>query len=169
MTLEQAIQQAIEYEIRVRNAYREAAAVTSDEGGTRMFSLMAAEEERHVQYLEAKRSQTVISGHLTVDDLLSAIPDVDAIRSAVHKMKSQLAAADQGRSVELLEQARALEIETSDFYRRMVAELSSDARAFFQRFLEIEEGHLALVDAEIQAVKGMGYWFDVAEFSLESA
>ncbi|MFH1865645.1 MAG: hypothetical protein ABIK85_07155 [Candidatus Eisenbacteria bacterium] len=36
-----------------------------------------------------------------------------------------------------------------------------------QRFLEIEEGHLALVQAQIDQATGSGYWFDVREFTLE--
>jgi rubrerythrin len=169
MNLEQAIQQAIEYEIRVRNAYREALAAASDEGGRKLFALMAEEEQRHVEFLEARRTDAVTKGHLSVDDLATALPNADTIRAAVNKMTNHLSSADKGKSLELLESARALELETSAFYRKMVGELGPDGRAFFARFLEIEEGHVALVDAEIQAVRGMGFWFDVAEFSLENA
>ncbi|MCU0664914.1 MAG: hypothetical protein MUC50_21640 [Myxococcota bacterium] len=168
MTLEQAIGQAIEYEIRVRDAYCEAVEATTDEGGKKMFSLMADEEERHVQYLITKRADAVIQGHLSAFDLITELPNPDAIRAAVTKMKTHLSTADTARSLELLEKARELELETSAFYRRMVSEMGPDGRAFFERFLEIEEGHLALVDAEIQAVSGLGYWYDVAEFSLEN-
>lgn len=60
-----------------------------------------------------------------------------------------------------------METETSDFYRRMVSELPAEARGLFSRFLEIEEGHLAIVQAQIDHVSGTGYWFDVREFDLE--
>ena len=48
-----------------------------------------------------------------------------------------------------------------------VDELPAEARELFRRFLEIEEGHLALVQAQIDFVTGTGYWFDVREFNLE--
>jgi hypothetical protein len=34
-------------------------------------------------------------------------------------------------------------------------------------FLEIEDGHLAIVQAQLDSVQGMGFWFDIAEFRLE--
>jgi len=37
-----------------------------------------------------------------------------------------------------------------------------------QRFVEIEEGHRAIVQAEIDCVSGLGFWFDTAEFKLEA-
>jgi hypothetical protein len=33
--------------------------------------------------------------------------------------------------------------------------------------VEIEEGHQAIVQAEIDSVSGMGVWFDTMELSLE--
>ncbi len=38
----------------------------------------------------------------------------------------------------------------------------------FDRFLEIEEGHVTIVQGELDAVQGLGFWFDVMEFSLEA-
>jgi hypothetical protein len=38
----------------------------------------------------------------------------------------------------------------------------------FQRFVEIEQGHLAIVQAEIDSVSGLGFWFDMREFDLET-
>jgi peptide deformylase len=38
----------------------------------------------------------------------------------------------------------------------------------FARFLEIEEGHARIVQAEIDTLTGMGFWFDVQEFRLEA-
>ena len=54
-----------------------------------------------------------------------------------------------------------------DRYRQMVSEPPEDGRRLFERFVEIEAGHEAIVAAEINAVTGMGFWFDSREFSLE--
>ena len=69
--------------------------------------------------------------------------------------------------VEHLQRALAAEMETSAFYRRMVGELSDERQKLFARFLEIEEGHVAIVQAEIDAVSGSGFWFDMMEFDVE--
>ena len=51
----------------------------------------------------------------------------------------------------------------------MVQTLDDQGRALFARFVEIEGGHLAIVQAEIDCVSGSSFWFDTAEFSLEMA
>ena len=63
----------------------------------------------------------------------------------------------------------AVEMETSAFYKETVAGLDGDGREFFKSFVQVEEGHLALVEAEIDSVTGMGFWFDTPEFNLENA
>jgi rubrerythrin len=61
-----------------------------------------------------------------------------------------------------------VEIQASNFYKEMVGKLDGAGQQMFARFVEIEEGHLAIVQAEINAVNGLGYWFDIAEFDLEA-
>ena len=73
---------------------------------------------------------------------------------------------DRGQELDMMRKALALETETSSFYRKMVDELPPDARPLFSRFVEIEEGHLAIVQAEIDYMSGTGFWFDTQEFDL---
>jgi hypothetical protein len=47
--------------------------------------------------------------------------------------------------------------------------LPPEGQELFRRFVEIEEGHVAIVQAEMDLVSGTGFWFDTAEFSLEKA
>jgi hypothetical protein len=49
-----------------------------------------------------------------------------------------------------------------------VRDLPAEEKAMFERFVEIEEGHKSIVQAEIDCVTGMGFWFDIAEFRLEA-
>jgi hypothetical protein len=37
----------------------------------------------------------------------------------------------------------------------------------FARFLEIEAGHIAIVQAELDYISHTGYWFDFKEFDME--
>jgi hypothetical protein len=50
----------------------------------------------------------------------------------------------------------------------MVGELPAEGQSLFARFLEIEEGHMAVVQAEIDNVNQLGFWFDLKEFDLEA-
>ena len=60
-----------------------------------------------------------------------------------------------------------LEIETSNFYKTMVEEMSHAAKEMFSRFLEIEQSHIAVVQAALDYVSKTGYWFDFKEFDME--
>ncbi len=167
MNIEEAIKTSIEYETRVRELYVEALEEATDPVAQRLFRLLADEENRHVVFLEAKLSEWIVNQQLTFDGLETAVPPIDSIQREVEKLQAKLTTEDKSPEVSLLQRIRAVELETSNFYKRMVAELPSPGEEFFGRFIAIEEGHLGLVEAEIDALTGMGFWFDVPEFDLE--
>jgi rubrerythrin len=168
MEIDEAILTAIEYETRVRDVYLDAAGRAADPVGKRVFSLLAQEERNHVTYLESRLADWRESGRLRLERIDSLIPTADRIREAAAALEARLAGPGSAREADLLERARQMEIETSDYYQLMVDSLEAEEREFFARFLEIENGHLAIVDAELTAVKGMGFWFDMPEFDLEA-
>jgi rubrerythrin len=67
----------------------------------------------------------------------------------------------------MLSKALQVEVETSAFYRKLVQEMEGDARTMFARFLEIEDGHIAVVQAELDYISQTGFWFDFQEFDME--
>ena len=73
---------------------------------------------------------------------------------------------DRANEIALLGKALEAERKTSSFYRKMVAELSTEGQKLFERFVSIEEGHLAIVQAELDSLTGTGAWFDVLEVKL---
>lgn len=168
MTLEQAINTAIEYEVKVRDAYLDAVRRATDEVGRKVFDVLAREEVHHVEYLGEKLTEWKQTGRVSPEGLQTAVPSPGAIQEAVAKMEAPLEKEDRGEELEMLRKALALEEETSAFYRRMVGELPVEHRPVFARFVEIEEGHRAIVQAEIDSLMGTGFWFDMAEFNLEA-
>ena len=168
MNLEQAIKTAIEYEKKVAQTYQEAQAKAADPVGQRIFKVLADEEQGHVDYLESRLTEWQKTGHITVERLATAIPRCDAIKAAA-KLGERLEKKSLSQAeVDLLQRALEVEVETSAFYKRMVTELDDEGRALFTRFVEIEEGHVTIVQAEMDSVKGLGFWFDMQEFSLEA-
>jgi rubrerythrin len=133
-----------------------------------MFKLLASEEQQHVDYLKARLDEWQRTGKITVERLATSIPSDKAIKDQVGKLKTHVGEPVRGSELKQLQRAREVEMETSNFYKRMVEELSNEGQVMFARFVEIEEGHLALVQAEIDAVSGLGFWFDMAEFDLEA-
>lgn len=168
MTNEEAIRTAIEFEKRVTAVYEQAAAAASDEAGRKVFGALAEEEQGHVAYLEHKLVQLSETGELTADPMKTVVPPQDQIQVGIGRMEKQVEPTDHTQELEFLRQALEAEEETSAFYERMVGELDAAGQALFANFLDIERGHKAIVQAEIDALTGMGFWFDFQEFNLEA-
>jgi len=167
MTIEKAIKTAIEYEIRIRDIYREAMAAVGDAVGQRIFETLAQDEQHHIDYLEHKLAQFQKTGAIQPGKLASAIPDQESINQEADKVKSMVTKDFLGIKQQMLSKALKAEVETSDFYRKMVAELPADARPMFERFLEIENNHIKAVQFELDYMGKTGYWFDFKEFDME--
>jgi len=169
MTIEQAITTGIEYELQVRKVYSEAAKKFADPVARRVLGVLADEEDRHVQYLESRLTEWQKTGKVTAEKLETAIPSKDAIDASVQRLTKRMAQQDFSVELEMLKKALQLEIEATNFFRQMVAELQAEEQKLFGRFVEIEQGHEAIVQAEIDAITGLGFWFDYSEFKLEGA
>ena len=169
MEIGKALAAAIDFEKRVAAAYGDAIKGARAPEAIRVFRLLEREERDHVAYLEYKLSLWRSEGALDAADLGTEVPSAEEFREGVAKIKALARRPAPPEEVGALKRALDLERETSDFYSRLAATLDAEGRSFFARFLEIEDGHLALVAAELSALERTGYWFDLAEFDLESA
>jgi len=167
MTLEEAIKTALDYETKVRDVYGEACEKAINDVGQRVFKILAKEEQGHLDYLNHKLEQLKSGDTISADDLETAIPSKERILAGIAKLENRIEVEDRGDEVKMLKNALQVEVETGNFYRKMVKELDQDGQRFFARFVEIEEGHETLVQAEIDCLSGSGFWFDMQEFSLE--
>jgi len=168
MEIEKAIKTAIDYEMKVRDVYASAVANAKNETAKRVFKQLAKEEQGHVDYLESRLTEWKGTGKLRAKKLETIIPTKGAIEDGVKKLESKMKEADKFGEAQMLTKALDVEIETSKFYEQMVNQLEAEPQRMFQRFLEIEEGHLAIVQAELDSLNGTGFWFDFREFNLES-
>ena len=168
MQIEEAIKTAIEYEIRIREHYVESQAAATDPVARRVFGLMAGEEDNHVKHLEKKLKEWKENKKLSVDDLETKLPSLDWIEKEIGKLASGEVKGTATVELGARETAAAIESETGRFYADLVEKLPDEGKSFFKRFVEIESGHLALVNAEIGAIKGSGFWFDIPEFDVET-
>ena len=169
MTIEQAIKTGIEYELEVRHVYADAAKKFQDPVARKVFSVLADEEDRHVQYLEARLEEWERDGKVTAATLETTIPSKEAIDAALAKLTARMSQQDFGVELEMLKKALKLEQDATAFFQQMVTQLDHEGAKLFERFVEIEVGHEAIVQAEIDAITGLGFWFDYGEFTLEGA
>ena len=166
MKLEDAIITALAYEKKVRDLYHSGISRIEDESGRKIFETLSREEQMHLDYLERMLDRLREEGRIDAEELKTEIPAAEVIKKGVESLKSKAAIDAKDGDVSLLRKALKLEQETGDFYKKMVEELDAEGRLFFKRFVEIEEGHLAIVRAELDHLSGTGYWFDFREFTL---
>jgi rubrerythrin len=167
MIIEVALETAIKYEIKIRDLYKEAAARSATAAGKRIFSLLAAEEQGHADYLEHRLAEWLEQHQLTAADLTTALPHAERRAAQAERIGDLLAPEQARHELALLQQALAAEQETSAFYAEAVAELPPEGRAFFARFVEIENGHVDFVLWEIDSLTNSGFWMGVQEFDME--
>jgi rubrerythrin len=172
MELDQAIRTAIEYEAGVHRTYQEAMQRATNEKGKRFFTVLRDEEMSHLKYLRERLEEWGRTGRIQVESLGTTVPSPEAIDHGLQEIRNKLAPGAVGKGshmteLDLLRKAQAVEAETSNFYREMVRTLDGDGRRLFERFVQIEEGHQAIVQAQIDSVNGMGVWFDTVELALE--
>ena len=168
MTIEEAIKTAIQDEKRVVQVYEEATRSSEDDTGKKIFSALVKEEQQHVAYLESRLTEWKATGRVTASSLGTVVPSRERIDEGVRTLQSRVARKAPEAEMRLLKRALDVELETSAFYGRVVKELPPEGRALFERFVEIEQGHQAIVQAEMNSVAGNGYWFDIPEISMES-
>jgi rubrerythrin len=171
MNVAEAIKTAIAYEKKVHETYVVATGRAQDAIAKRVFSTLAEEEQGHINYLESRLIEWQRDGHLADEKLRTVLPAAERIKAGLKRLRNQVAQRKGNHEAELdsLRQAMAAEEETSSFYQQMVRELPPEGQALFARFLDIEDGHAAIVQAEIDSVMQMGFWFDLKEFDLELA
>ncbi len=168
MNLEQAITTAIKYETRVHAIYVDAAASAENEVARRVFKTLCEEEKGHIKYLRERLEEWRSEGKINILEIGTQIGSQGAIEAGSTRLRATVDGGGRGSAgaeLESLNTALEAERETSNFYKQMVATLDAEGKSLFERFVEIEEGHLAIVQAEIDMVSGTGYWFDTAEFS----
>jgi rubrerythrin len=165
MTIEQAIKTALDFEVKVRDAYLQAAKTAISETGRKIFKTLGQEEQSHVNYLRERLEEWQKTGKVKAARLKTVVPSAKKIADGVAKLKSHLPKEVDGSERDLLEKALELEKETSAFYEKMAAEMAKDSEVF-ERFLEIEKGHVAIVQAEMDYLNKSGYFFDFQDFGM---
>jgi hypothetical protein len=171
MTIEEAIRTAIEYETKVQRVYAEAAQAATDAVAQRVMQVLSDEEKYHIDHLHGVLDHLKRTGQVTARSLKTAIPSQKAIAEGIGKLKADVRGQEPRERVsgelDWLQRALEVEIETANFYKRMVREMGEQGETVFGRFVEIEEGHRAIVQAEMDHLEGTGYWFDFREFDQE--
>ena len=167
MEIEKAIRTAMDYETKIRDIYRDAFERVSDPEGKRFLKMIGDDEQHHLDYLKHKLQLWQKTGQLSAEKLESSIPAKEIIQRETKKVQAHMVQKDLSSVKIILSRALKAEVETSSFYKDMVNEMTDEGQKMFARFLEIEENHIAAVQAELDYITNTGYWFDFKEFDME--
>ncbi len=169
MKLDNAIKTALEYEAGVHKIYLEAMNKTSDPAAKRIFEVLCKEEMGHLEYLQDRLGEWQKTGKVKIKKLGTSVPTQQVINKRLQELRKTVKPKNtkQIAELELLKKALDAEMKASNFYKEMVGKLDGEGQELFKRFVEIEEGHEAIVRAEINTVGNWGFWFDTPEFRLE--
>lgn len=166
MNLQQAIVVALDFEKKVRDHYLRGATDIADSQGRRVFATLGKEEQRHVDYLDRCIAEWKKTGKVPSVPLKSVLPE--GVRWIEEEKKKLFTRKDERvatkTDLDALKTALQYEKEADAFYHKLVSELPKGEQPLFDNFLGIEDGHLALLQAQLDAVQGKGFWFDISEF-----
>jgi rubrerythrin len=167
MSLEQTVQSAISLEGKIRDLYIQSHEECKDEAGKRFFAMLRDDEQYHMDYLRDRLNELKERGEMQYPDILTHVPSANEIESCVADAEKHLSVEDRGVLQQMLSNALRVEVRTSEFYAKMVSNSEGDVQGMFARFLEIENSHIAAVQAELDYVMNTGYWFGIKEFDME--
>jgi rubrerythrin len=159
---------ALQYEEKIRDLYRSADTIIDDERGRAIFRALADDEQSHIDFLHYSIEQLKSKGVIDSDRLESSIPAVKQLESKIDKLKVEIPRHMLGDIKSVLAGALKLEKETSAFYRDACKKTTGDIRAIFEKFLEIEERHVDVVQIELDHAQHNGMWFNFMEVDLEA-
>lgn len=159
--------QALEFEKKIRDLYRSAEAMVDDQRGKAIFSSLAADEQSHVDFLEAGLEILKNDGVVDPAGLTTTIPDVESIRRQVEKMKASVPEKMLGDIKRVLNSALKMEQQTTDFYQEAATKTDGDIKKIMEKFIDIEQRHTQVVRMELDHASNNGFWFNFMEVSME--
>lgn len=159
---------ALDYEEKIRDLYLEAAVKIDDERGKAIFRGLAEDEQSHVDFLNYSLEQLRADNAIDVNRLQTAIPARKLIDQNIEKMKAEIPKHMLGDIKTVLNSALKLEKETSAFYKDSRDKSEGPIREVLNKFFEIEERHVDVVQIEIDHAMQNGMWFNFMEMDLEA-
>ncbi len=171
MDIKKKITEILKHAIRIEKegliTYLNAARKAKDIGVKNMFISLARDEYHHMEILERERDrflagkpyEPVTLPHSEVERLMPRVKEAEKKRG----VRSELS------ETEALNIALEQERRSRDYYFKKANELPDDceARKLFLDLAHMEQMHYDLILAQLDYIKGTGFWFDMPEFTLE--
>lgn len=162
-----ALSKAVASEKLGIESYLKFARRTANASGKDMFIRLAQDEFEHMNALEKEldrlqEGKPCLRIRIKQSDIEEIVPQLSAPEAKVQ--------AGQGTADDLSALNIALDLERRAiaFYRKEGGLAKDSAvKSLYARLAEMEEAHYGLIQAELDHIKDVGFWFGMQEFSLE--
>lgn len=158
---------ALKYEEKIRDLYLSAATAIDDERGKSIFKALADDEQSHVDFLHYSLEQLRADETIDTSRLSTMIPAQNLIDAQLEKLRVEIPEKMLGDVKTVLSSALKMEKQTSAFYRDARDKTEGAVRDILNKFFEIEERHVDVVQIEVDHAMHNGMWFDFMEANLE--
>lgn len=159
------LKEALKLEIRGKEFFLQAARLTQNELGRKMFEHLAKEEVRHLETFGELFTE-VLGG----EDWKKAISSEDLKENSevIDSLVSRLKNAANKSDVEALSIGLELEKKAIEHFGQAVS-ISADekTRTIFERIANEERFHYDLLQAQLDSLQKTGFWLDSSEFRMD--
>ena len=161
-----ALKTAIEVEDNGLHTYLKFARKTKDETGKNMFIRLAMDEFEHRQIIEKQLNQLLEGGEWENVEVPKS--EIERISPTIREKQQRTKGESGMAEIDALNTALDLEKKTAEFFREQ-ADLvdESEAKSLFLRLAEWEDAHYDIILAELDSIKGTGFWFGIPEFQMD--
>jgi rubrerythrin len=159
------IREAIKLEIRGKEFFNQAADMTPNSLGKKMFKRLAEEEVKHLEAFSKLFSAVIKSNEWKQYLKDESLKGKSAV---IEELVSRLRQAKDKSDIEAIRIGMELELRAIDFFKS-AAEKGDDpvAKEIFTKISEEEHFHYDLLQAQYDSLTGSGFWLDSSEFQMD--
>lgn len=159
------LKEALKLEIRGKEFFLQAAELTNNELGRKMFKHLAEEEVRHMETFSRLFTEVLGSEdwkkEISPEDLKE---NSEVIESLVSRMKGARGKSDlEALSIGLELEKKAIE----HFQQAVGASAGEKTKEIFEKIASEERFHYDLLQAQLDSLQNTGFWLDMAEFKMD--
>ena len=159
------IQEAIQLEIDGREFFNQAAEITHNELGKKMFFRLAQEEVKHLEAFSK-----LFSSIVKTDEWKKYVKREESKprSQVIEELASRMKKAEGKSEIEALSIGMELEQKAINFFSSTARDMSdSQAKEIFDKICDEERFHYDLLQAQYDSLTNSGFWLDSAEFKMD--
>jgi len=159
------IKEAIKLEVNGQAFFNQAAAITRNELGKKMFVRLANEEVRHLEVFSRLFSSVIKS-----DEWKKQVEreELKGPSTVIQELGQRMKRAEGQSEIEALRIGMELETKAVEFFTRSASGMEdAEAKEIFEKIAEEERFHYDLLLAQHDSVTGSGFWLDSSEFQMD--